>query len=117
MHQIQRVEGQVEDTTERDESRADEAQARPSQLDMAEVSRRSVSVSRSNFGGNVTDVVRSEIIVFQALDFWMYQLNGPLPTVLQNPSNPAVRATGCDAISTIGAQVFLQIPVISTNIV
>ena len=48
----------------------------------------------------------------QALEFWLYQLNGPLPAVLQNPMNPAVRATACDAISNIGAKVFEQLPVI-----
>lgn len=45
------------------------------------------------------------------LSFWLYQLNGPLPAVLQNPINPAVRATGCDAISNIGAKVFEHLPV------
>ena len=47
----------------------------------------------------------------QALELWLDQLNGPLSTVLQNPTNQALRATGCDAISCIGPKVFSQLPV------
>ncbi len=47
----------------------------------------------------------------EALEVWLFQLSGPLPGVLQNPSIHAVRATGCDAISNIGPLIFAKLPV------
>jgi hypothetical protein len=51
----------------------------------------------------------------QSFEFWTTILSGQLPGALQNQENSALRATGCDCLSTIGAAVFEKLPVSYCN--
>ncbi|XP_064619703.1 HEAT repeat-containing protein 6-like isoform X2 [Lineus longissimus] len=46
----------------------------------------------------------------QSFEFWIEILNRPLLGALQNQENSALRATGCDCLSTIGSDVFEKLP-------
>ena len=46
----------------------------------------------------------------QVLEFWLKILSGPIPSVMQSPSNNPVKATACDCLSSIGSKVFSLLP-------
>ncbi|XP_041349716.1 HEAT repeat-containing protein 6-like [Gigantopelta aegis] len=46
----------------------------------------------------------------KVLEFWLCQLNGPLPGILQTVTYNPVRANACDCIANIGSEVFSCLP-------